>query len=319
MTAPSQPAAPTAASSPLARTAAPSATGVRHVATSGPFAICPADPAHPRLEPEALTVMRALTDDGSPNAQQLATGAGVKVAFIADGIDPDNPDLIRANGQHVIVDYQDFSGEGPSASTSGIEALGDASSIGAQGRVSHDLAAYVNPAYALPAGCTIRIVGVAPGASIVALKAGGSSLFTSAILQSIDYAVSTAHVDVINESFGRNAYPDDSTRSAISLFNQLAVAGGVTVTVSSGDAGVTGTIGAEATDAAVISVGGTTTSRTYVQEGSGASVFSNGTLAQQQHRDLVLVRLQPVRTDSRPGCPGRLELGCLRCSLPRLH
>jgi hypothetical protein len=270
------PGAPTTAAAPLARTAVTNATGVRGVATSGPFVICPANPAHPRLEPEALKVMRALTDDGSPNAQQLATGAGVKVAFIADGINPNNPDLIRANGQHVIVDYQDFSGEGPSTSTSGIESLGDASSLAAQGRVSYDLSTFVNPAYALPAGCTIRIVGVAPGASIVALKAGGTHLTTSAILQSIDYAVSTSHVDVINESFGGNAYPDNSSRSAVLLFNRQAVAAGVTVTVSSGDAGVTGTIGREATDPAVISVGGTTTGRSSIQSGSGASVFSNG-------------------------------------------
>jgi hypothetical protein len=263
---------PSTQMAPIARPA----TKVRSVATTGPFAICPDDPAEPLLEPEALTSMRALTTDGTPNAQQLATGAGVKVAYIADGIDPNNPDFIRANGQHVIIDYQDFSGEGPSAPTSGLEAFGDASAIAAQGRVSHDLSQYVNPAYALPAGCNIKVVGVAPGASIVALKAGDTSLSGSAILQSIDYAVSNAHVDVINESFGSNGYPDNALRSAISLFNQQAVAAGVTVTVSSGDAGVTGTIGNEATDPAVISVGGSTTDRAYIQEGGGASRFSNG-------------------------------------------
>ena len=33
----------------------------------------------------------------------------------SDGIDPDNPDLIRPDGQHVIFDYQDFSGDGTAA------------------------------------------------------------------------------------------------------------------------------------------------------------------------------------------------------------
>src|SRR4051794_24570766 len=74
--------------------------------------ICPSDPSQPLLEPEALGSIHALTTDGSPNAQELSTGVGVKVAYIADGIDPDNPDFIRPDSSHVIVDYQDFSGDG---------------------------------------------------------------------------------------------------------------------------------------------------------------------------------------------------------------
>ena len=83
---------------------------------------------------------------------------------------------------------------------------------------------------------------MAPGASIVAPEGGRHELFTSAILQSIDYAVSTAHVDVINESFGRNAYPDNGSLGDRSL-QPPGCAAGVTITVSTGDAGVTGTIG----------------------------------------------------------------------------
>ena len=239
---------------------------------NGPFALCPSDPAQPLVEPEALQSIRALTTDGSPNAQQLATGSGVKVAFIADGLDPNNPDFIRPNGEHVFVDYQDFSGAGPNGPSDGREAFGDASSIAAQGTVVHDLSQFVNQAHPLPPGCNIKVVGVAPGASLVGLVFASNS----SILQAIDYAVSTDHVDVINESFGLNSYPDISTRNALTLFNDAAVAAGVTVTVSSGDAGITNTIGSPP-DPNVIQVAGTTDNRLYAQTSYAAANFSNKT------------------------------------------
>ena len=237
--------------------------------------VCPTDPSKPLLEPEALEDTNTASDDPSQAAaQQLTDGSGVKVAYIADGINPDNPDLIRANGDHVITDYKAFSADGPAPEDGGAEAYGDASAIAAQGLVSHDLSTFVNPAYPLPAGCNIRILGMAPGASIVALKI---DFYTTSIVQAIDYAVSTDHVDVINESFGGAPLPDASTRSAISAFNDMAVAAGATVTVSSGDAGTTSTIGNPATDPNVISVAADTNSRGYLQTGyAGARTFSNG-------------------------------------------
>ena len=231
--------------------------------------------AKPLLEPEALQDTNTASDDPSAKtAQQLTDGSGVKVAYIADAINPDNPDFIRANGAHVITDYKAFSADGPTPNEGGAEAYGDASSIAAQGLVSHDLSTFVNPAYPLPAGCNIRILGMAPGASIVALKI---DFFTTSIVQAIDYAVSTDHVDVINESFGGNPIPDAAARSAISLFNDMAVAAGTTVTVSSGDAGTTSTIGNPATDPNVISVAANTNNRGYAQTGyAGARFFGNG-------------------------------------------
>ncbi len=267
------PAAPGSATTPQVT---PKATA--QAATPAPGA-CPTDPTHPLLEPEALQVTRTAFDDPSiPSAQQIATGKGVTVAYIADGIDPNIPDFIRADGSHVIVDYQDFSGDGPNAPANGAEAFGDASSIAAQGRLSYDVANFVNPAYALPAGCTIRVLGMAPGASIVALKAGGELLPNSAILQAIDYAIGK-HVNVINESFGANVVPDNSFRDTIQLFNSAAVRQGITVTVSTGDAGITGTIGSPSTNPDVISVGASTTNRIYAQTGYAAFRFSNGTWA----------------------------------------
>lgn len=242
-------------------------------ATPAPGA-CPTDPSKPLLEPEALSDTNTASDNpAAKTAQQLVDGTGVKVAYIADGINPDNPDFIRANGQHVITDYKAFSADGPAPQDGGAEAYGDASAIAAQGLVSHDLSRFVNPAYALPTGCNIRILGMSPGASIVALKI---DFYTTSIVQAIDYAVTTDHVDVINESFGGSPIPDAASRSAISLFNDAAVAAGATVTISSGDAGTTSTIGNPATDRKIISVAANTNSRGYAQTGYGGFNFSNG-------------------------------------------
>ncbi|WP_344442690.1 S8 family serine peptidase [Kitasatospora nipponensis] len=266
--------APAGAAKPSAAPAAGAAA-----ATQDPNAVCPSDPAKPLLEPEALFSTQVESTPGHPGAHEIADGTGVKVAFIADGLDPNNPDFIRADGSHAVVDYQDFSGDGYFAPSGAAEAFGDASAMIAQGRTSYDLSQFVNPSHPLPAGCTIRIEGIAPGASLVALKAGGNLFPNSAILQSIDYAVSVAHVDVLNESFGSNVTPDSSAHDTISLFNDQAAKAGVTVTVSSGDAGINGTIGTPSTDPNVISTGASTDNQSYAQSGYAAFQFSNGTWA----------------------------------------
>ena len=268
---------PTTAATPIGKQPKASKVQPAAVSADGPDAICPSDPSAPLIEPEALRTIHALTTDGSPNAQQLDKGKGVRVAYIADGIDPDNPNFIRPNGKHAIIDYKDFSGDGPNSPTSGAEAFGDASAIAAQGTVTYDLSNFVNSNYPLPPGCNIRILGVAPAASIVAIKAGGEFLTNSSILQSIDYAVRVDHVDVINESFGLSSFPDDSSRNTVELFNDQAVAAGVVITESTGDGGVTGTIGSDSQDPLVISAGASTDSQSYAQTGyAGARFFGNG-------------------------------------------
>jgi hypothetical protein len=257
---------------------APRAGRVNAAATTE---ICPSDPAKPLLEPEALQVTNtAFTSASTPQAQNLVTGAGVKVAWLADGIDINNPDFIRANGDHVFVDYQDFSGEGPDAPSSAAEAFGDASSIAAQGRQTYDLADYVSPAHPLPNGCNIQVRGMAPGASLVGLKVFGNAPTapTSRFIEAIDYAVNVAGVDIINESFGANPFPDNGN-DPISLADKAAVAAGVTVVVSSGDAGTNSTIGSPASSAEVIDVAATTTFQSYQQEGFAGVTLSNGTWA----------------------------------------
>ena len=104
---------------------------------------CPR-PGQVQLDPQAIEAIHAASQSGAgATAQALGyTGAGVKVAFIADGLDINNPDFIRANGKKVFVDYQDFSGTGTKAPTNGAEAFLDASSIAAQGLHTYDIAGY---------------------------------------------------------------------------------------------------------------------------------------------------------------------------------
>jgi subtilisin family serine protease len=223
-----------------------------------------------QLDPEALENIHAATPSGKGDAAQALgyTGAGVKVAYIADGVNPDNPDFIRANGTHVFIDNEDFSGTGTSAPTDGGEAFIDSSSIAAQGRQVYNLA---NFGSGLAAACRIRILGVAPGASLVGLNVFGSAAdaYDSVFLEAINYAVTHDHVNVINESFGDNPFPDTASLDLTELVNDAAVKAGVTITVSSGDAGPANTIGSPATDPHIISAGASTTYRAYAQSGIG--------------------------------------------------
>ena len=234
-----------------------------------------AAPGKVQLDPQALELIHADSDvPGTQTARSLGiTGAGVKVGFIADGLDINDPDFIRPDGQHVFFDYKDFSDDGTGAPTGGEEAFGDAASVAAQGTTIYNVSHY--SALPLNRPCYIRIEGVAPGASLAGLDVFGSGDgLNSSILQAIDYAVTVDHVNVLNESFGDNYYPDDV--AALDLMkeaNDEAVAAGTTVVVSSGDAGVTSTVGTPATDPDVISAGATTSYRIDLQDGYGGARF----------------------------------------------
>ena len=89
----------------------------------------------------------------------------MKVAFIADGIDVNNPDFIRADGSHVFIDYQDFSGDGPNAPTGGGRGVRRrAARSPPRAGQAYDLADFVNPAHPLPPGCNDHASGAWPRA-----------------------------------------------------------------------------------------------------------------------------------------------------------
>ncbi len=201
------------------------------------------------------------------------------------------------------MDYKDFSGEGTGVPTGGGEAFLDASSIAAQGRRGLRHQQLQRTAANRP--CYIRIEGVAPGASLVGLDIFGAedAGYNSSFLQAIDYAVSVDHVNVLNESLGNNYYPDDqASLDLIKQANDAAVAAGTTVTVSSGDAGVTDTRSAPRPPTPTSSRAGATH---LVRDAVAARlrrvpVPGCYRLAQQQHQ---LAELQRVR--SRTARPSR--------------
>lgn len=214
--------------------------------------LCPANPAKPFVEPEALADIHA--------SNTIATGQGVIVANQGANELAGNPNFQRPDGSHVVIDAPDYT-----ADNGNDETYGDVSSIAAQGTVVYDYSKEL-PFSGLPAGCTFVIKGDAPGASVVDLTQVDTPIpLLSQVINGIDQNVSVVHADVISESFGTSSLPASHAGQLLAQANEAAVAAGVTVVESAGDSGDSGTMIAAADDPAVIGVGATNTLRLLAQ------------------------------------------------------
>lgn len=133
-----------------------------------------------------------------------ATGAGVEVAVLDTGIDTGHPDLVVAGGVNIInprKGYKDDNGHGT--------------------HVAGIIAALNND---------IGVVGVAPEASLYAVKAFGrnGTAWSSDIIEGLDWCIQN-EMQVINESFGSSidnqSLHDAITKTANAGIIQVAAAG----------------------------------------------------------------------------------------------
>jgi len=181
-----------------------------HAATADPA--CPSEPSAP-LVGQDLTLTHAMSPSGSPApaAQDLATGRGVRVGLLTpDVLDPANPEFVRPDGSRVIAEDRTF---GAGGDIGGQEAFGDASAVAAQGNGRYDVSTYGFAQHPLPAGCTVRVRGMAPDASLYVANFS----FTSEAIAAIDHLVYDDHVDVINEAFWFQFLPDNPDRDPFVL------------------------------------------------------------------------------------------------------
>lgn len=227
-------------------------------------AVCTPSSTKPILQPQALQLTNTAFDNpNTPQAQNIATGRGVTVAIVSGPIAPYNPDFIRRDGTPVITDFENFGGDPPFTPGGGggwdAESFLDMSSVASQGNEVFNLNDW---AYNLGAKCeTMRIRGMAPGANVMWLDAVGQNGETdSNFVQAIQYAFDNG-ANVISESFGGNPNNDTGV-DATSLADAAAVAAGLTVVVSSGDAGSNNSLGTPANVRGVISAGATTSFQT---------------------------------------------------------
>ncbi len=242
--------------------------------------LCSTSPNKPLLEPEALTSVHAASDN--PNAvdeaNSIATGQGVVVGNVDADTLAGNPNLIRPNGQHVIIDAPD-----PNENVFSDEFNGDVSTIAAQGTVTYTYASQL-PFSNIPSNCTFRIQGDAPGASLLTTgffsdtnAAGQTVAPESQVIAGLQQAVNNG-VNVVSESYGFGALPG-ANDDLLEPTNDAMVAAGVVVVESSGDSGSSGTVEAPADDPNVIDAAGSTDLRLAAQAFGYTNGWENDNMA----------------------------------------
>ena len=228
--------------------------------------LCNTSPGKPLVEPEALTSIHdASNNPNDPHeASSIATGQGVIIGNVDADTLAGNPNMIRPNGQHVIIDAPD-----PNENVFSDEFNGDVSTMAAQGTVTYTYASQL-PFSNIPADCSFRIVGDAPGASLLTTgyftdtnSAGQTVAPESQVIAGLQQAVNEG-VDVVSESYGYGALPG-ANDDLLAPTNDAMVAAGVVVVESAGDSGSSGTVEAPADDPNVIDAGGTNDLRLLAQ------------------------------------------------------
>jgi hypothetical protein len=258
---------------------------------------CATSAGKPLIEPEALTSIHDASDNpgAAGEASAIATGQGVIVGNVDADTLAGNPNLIRPDGTHVVIDAPD-----PSENTFSDEFNGDVSTIAAQGTVTYTYASQL-PYSSVPATCSFTIVGDATGASLLTTgyfsdtnSAGQIVAPESQVIAGLQQAASEG-VNVVSESYGYGALPG-ANDDLLAPTNDAMVAAGIVVVESAGDSGSSGTVEAPADDPNVIDVGGTNDLRLLAQadgytkgweDDSMTTLSSGGTAPNGRVVDLV--------------------------------
>jgi hypothetical protein len=225
--------------------------------------LCSTSAGKPLVEPEGLTSIHDASN-GPDQASAIATGQGVIVGNVDANSLAGNPNLIRPDGQPVVIDAPN-----PAENVFSDEFNGDVSTIAAQGTVTYTYASQL-PYSNFPASCSFRIVGDATGASLLSTgsfsdtnSSGQIVAPESQVIAGLQQAVSEG-ANVVSESYGYGALPG-ANDDLLAPTNDAMVQAGVVVVESAGDSGSSGTVEAPADDPNVIDVGGTNDLRLLAQ------------------------------------------------------
>jgi hypothetical protein len=220
---------------------------------------CNSSPSKPLVEPEALTSIHAT------QANAIATGQGVIIGNVDANSLAGNRNMIRPNGQHVIIDAPN-----PNENSFNDEFNGDVSTMAAQGTVTYTYASQLLFSH-VPTRCTFRIKGDAPGASLLSTgffsntnSHGQIVAPASQVIAGLQQAVNEG-ANVVSESYGAGGPLPNANTDLIAPTNDAMFQAGIVVVESAGDSGSSGTVEPPANDPHVIDAAGTNDLRLLAQ------------------------------------------------------